>query len=239
MKILKEETYSKLLKEIEDLKQQKTKLEKSECDLHNEVTYFKKIREEYASFATETKMNFSIKRIIVGRRSCGKTTFIKSILSKIPNYFVIDPNGEYTEIDTDRKFIPDVNLKGDELKEKLKQVVLENKHKTLIIEEQVMIPDFINWFMLNSRDFNFIITSQSKKRIEAYIDDVDFIYDFGTIDEFNNKPNDNKIMLFKKTGEISKSNGSYRVKSNVANAGLTGLLTLSIVFLGLVAISRS
>jgi hypothetical protein len=93
--------------------------------------------------------------------------------------------------------------------------------------------------MINSRKYNFIITSQSKRGIEKYLDDTDFIYDFGTIDEFNNKPNKNKIMFFKKVEETNKNNGNYYVSSKGVNSILVGLATLSIVFLGLVAIAGS
>ena len=52
--------------------------------------------------------------------------------------------------------------------------------------------DDIDWFMLNSRRYNYIISSQSKNKIEKYIDSVDCVYDFGTSDEFSKKINKNK-----------------------------------------------
>jgi len=55
--------------------------------------------------------------------------------------------------------------------------------------------------MLNSRRYNFIITAQSKRAIGRWMDDIDFIYDFGTTDEFQINPNKNKIMFFNK-GEL-------------------------------------
>lgn len=233
MKILKEETYSKLLTEIEDLKQAKTKLEKSESYLQNEL---KELKQEFAKFATETKMNFNIKRFVLGKKGSGKTTFIKSILQKINSYYIIDCTGEYDYVSENNRLFVDVKDKYNisNILEKIEQ----NKDKLIIIDSPELL-GAVDWFMLNSRKYNFVITSQSKCKIERYIDDVDFIYDFGTIDEFNVKLNKNKVMLFKKAEETSKCNGNYYVSSKGVNSSLVGLATLSICFLGLVAIARS
>lgn len=248
MKILTNKTYSKLLSEIEELKKEKIDNEKHQSYLENRLYDLERkknklentihdFKKEYTSFVTETKMNFSIKRAIVGKRGVGKTTFIKTILEKTPNYFIIDLSCEYDEVGDDKKFVPDRGLELKELEEKVKEVVLKNKDKTLIIEDSQLIPNFINWFILNSRDCNFIITSQSKKRIQNYINDIDFIYDFGTLDEFDVKPNENKVMIIKRQDQ-SKSNGNYCVLSKNTENALFGLAAFSIFLLGFAAITR-
>lgn len=233
MKILKEETYSKLLNEIDKLKQAKQKLEESKSNLQNEL---KDLKQEYAQFATETKMNFTIRRFILGKKGSGKTTFIKSILPKINSYFIIDCTGEYDYVSESNRLFVDTKEKYDI--SNILERIEHNKDKLIIIDSPELLGS-IDWFMLNSRKYNFIITSQAKGCVEKYIDGADFIYDFGTTDEFNNKPDKSKVMFFKRTDEISKNNGNYCVSTKGAIGAITGLAALSIVFLGLVAVARS
>jgi len=222
MKILKDETYNSLTKQIKELKK-----ENEDLELHNnqQSNILRDNRKEFASFVTNVKMTFSIKRLIVGRKASGKTTFIKEILHKIPNYFVIDTNNEYNEVAEDKKFVPAEKTSYDDLLEQIKQVVLDNKDKTLIIEETMIGEGFSHWFLLNSRDINFIMISQCKRRIEPFIHDIDFIYDFGTIDNFKGSVNENKIMRFEKKKDyvLDKSN-SFKTESKTIKA--LGLFTI-------------
>jgi len=230
MKILKDKTYNSLKNKIEELENKIEELEKENRKLdklnEQQSDILEEVKKEYADFVTNTKLNFSIKRIVVGNKASGKTTFVKSILHKIPNYFVIDLNAEYNEVVEDRKFVPKVGIKPKELDKKVRQVVLDNKDKTLIIE-QGLDYSFLQWFLLNSRGFNFILISQSKKRLEPFINDIDFIYDFGTNDSFRGVIKDNKIMHFaKKTSSKTVAIGMLTLSALglVAAAGNAGTL---------------
>ena len=232
MKILKDETYNSLTKQIKELKEENTELE-----IHNDKqsNILRNNRKEFASFVTDAKMTFSIKRLVVGRKRSGKTTFIKTMLPKIPNYFIIDTNNEYLEVEKEKKFVPDKELKLEDLQEQIKKAIIDNRGKTLIIEETATGESFTQWFLLNSRDVNFILVSQCKRRLEPFINDVDFIYDFGTADNFREVIDANKIMKFeqKKDNLVTNKSNSY----NSANTGIVALGIFSIFTLGLVALA--
>jgi len=193
MKILKEKTYSNLLNEIDELKKTNENLQKHESYLQNELN---ELRQEYRDFVIITKLNFNIKRFVLGKKGSGKTTFIKEILPKIKAYYIVDFTGEYDYVNSENRLCIDLNEKinTSDILEKIEQ----NKDKLIIIDGIELIGS-IDWFMLNSRRYNYIISSQSKNKIEKYIDSVDCVYDFGTSDEFSKKLNQNKVVVFQRT----------------------------------------
>jgi len=160
------DNYFKLKGEVANLKM--------ELD-HLECAYFL----QKANLLTD----FRIKRAIVGKRGIGKTYFIKnSILPKLKNYFIIDPNNEYDSILDENKLVLNRHMTFKENKEMVIKSISQNLNKTIIIDDFLLLDSNPKWFFDIKRDLNFIIVAQSFSRLYDYTKKIDYFYNFGTND---------------------------------------------------------
>lgn len=142
-------------------------------------------------------MDFRIKRALVGKRGIGKTHFIKNtILPKLKNYFIIDPNNEYDYVSPENKLVLNRHMTAQENKDMVIKSIGENLNKTIIIDDFFLIDFSPRWFFEIKRDLNFIIVLQNFSQIKNYTEKIDYFYNFGTIEEYKSfeYKNENKIL---------------------------------------------
>ena len=175
-KIIKKKELNQLLeykKEYFELKGDIANL-KMELD-HLECDYFL----QKANLLTD----FRIKRAIVGKQGIGKTYFIKnSILPKLKNYFIIDPNNEYDSVLDENKLVLSRKMTFKESKKMVIKSVNENLNKTIIIDDFLLLDSNPMWFFNIVRDLNFIIVAQNFSKLGNYTKRIDYFYNFGTND---------------------------------------------------------
>ena len=189
-RIIKKKDLNKLLeykKEYFELKGEVANL-KMELD-HLKCDYFL----QKANFLTE----FRIKRALVGKRGSGKTYFMKnSILPKLKNYFIIDPNNEYDYISSENKFVFSPHMTRKQIKDAVIEAISEHLDKTIIIDDFFLIDSNAMWFLDIKKDLNFIIVVQSFSQLRNYTERIDYFYNFGTNDSDRvfEYQHDNKIL---------------------------------------------
>jgi hypothetical protein len=174
------DNYFKLKGEVANLKM--------ELD-HLECAYFL----QKANLLTD----FRIKRAIVGKRGIGKTYFIKnSILPKLKNYFIIDPNNEYDYVADENKLVLNRHMTFKEIKEMAIKSIGENLNKTIIIDDFLLLDSNPKWFFDIKRDLNFIIVVQNFSKLGNYTEIIDYFYNFGTDETYLRfeSQNGNKIL---------------------------------------------
>lgn len=175
-RIIKKKDLNKLLehkKECFELRGEVANL-KMELD-HLKCDYFL----QKANFLTE----FRIKRALVGKRGSGKTYFMKnSVLPKLRNYFIIDPNNEYDYISEENKLILNRHMTAKENREMIMESISKNINKTIIIDDFALIDFSPRWFFEIKKDLNFIIVLQDYSQIKNYTERIDYFYNFGTND---------------------------------------------------------
>lgn len=238
MEILLDKTYNNLINEIKDLKRRNEEL--VQFDISNTQTIkdlkqqYELLNKEFGNYIADSKMNFRIKRFIVGKKGSGKTTLIKSLLPRLKNYMVFDFCNEYKELPADKRFVV-----GDALDlEHIVDGINANKDK-LIILDGIDFTGNIHWIMNMSRDLDFIIVSQTKWRVEPFLEEVDFVYDFGCGDEWLKEPDNNKIAILsipkektpQKDDSIKRGTGKTVKNKSLRNSlsALGGILTAMII----------
>lgn len=184
----------KHLKELLEYKDNYFRLKGELSDLKLELDHLKTdYFVQKANFLTE----FRIRRAIVGNRGSGKTYFVKnSILPKLKNYFVIDPNNEYDYVSDENKIVKNGNITIKEYKDMVIKAINENINKTIIIDDFTLLDYAPRWFFEIKRDLNFIIILHSFSQLGDYKNRIDYFYNFGTNDtdrSFEYK-NENKIL---------------------------------------------
>jgi ATPase subunit of ABC transporter with duplicated ATPase domains len=173
MKIIKTSTYNYLINSVEELQNQVDFLEEQQ----------KRIWNEHKNEVHSLKMNFSIKRAIVGKKGSGKTTFIQSLLKQIRNYYIIDFTGEYSYLPKEKVFTA-----TNSFNEVLKQITLHKDSVIIIDSANVIERDFRRLLASLNLHNDYIVSFESKKSLEQNIsaNSFDFIYDLGTVDDFQN-----------------------------------------------------
>lgn len=171
-----EKTPQKLLeKQVENLKiiiSNKSLLEQKVGRLENENSNLKQGIMNLA-------LNFSCKRFIVGKKTTGKTTLIKNMIMSMTNYFIFDFCNEYKNVPAKNKYVPTDNIDVREIN----AILRKNKNNIIIIDCVELLPTRVIMNLI--LEHNFIIASQSKKRIEKYLSGANVVYDLGTLDEFS------------------------------------------------------
>jgi len=201
MKILKNKTYDRLVKYTKVQKSIIGKYIKIEDGLKTQIgtlnTNLEDEQKEHHKSVVESKLDFSIRRFIIGKKGTGKTTFIKEeILPNVKHFFVIDTCNEYTHLDRKQKSCYDKNKSCSQNIEKFDKAIRRNADKLIILEDSSILKDNMEWFMdiVQSANINFIIVCQVKHLLEKHFDYVDFIYDFGTLDTIGTEIPRNKTM---------------------------------------------
>jgi translation initiation factor RLI1 len=207
---MKKDKIQKLKDEITNLnKENRLLLRHKELlfESHEELqARFQKVKQEYSDYVLQSKLSFgSIRRILVGKKGSGKTTFLKAIIPHLKdNYFIIDTFDEYKEFPEKNRFTQKINISIAEKVDSIKAAILENKSK-IIIYDGFDEKDILDFIILQSVGLNFIVAAQSINRISKHVDHVDFIYNKGTTDnpkEGVDFPDDKMKFIFEKVEDI-------------------------------------
>lgn len=189
-KIIKKKDLNQLL----EYKQEYFELERELANIKRELDNLKR---DYFIQKSIFLTEFRIKRALVGKRGIGKTHFIKNtILPKLKNYFIIDPNNEYDYVSPENKLVLNRHMTAQENKDMVIKSIGENLNKTIIIDDFFLIDFSPRWFFEIKRDLNFIIVLQNFSQIKNYTEKIDYFYNFGTIEEYKSfeYKNENKIL---------------------------------------------
>lgn len=187
MKILKNSTYNTLIKDNDSLKIEVINKMGEIFELEHEVEKLLKYKTEFYN----SKFNFALRRVIVGKCGTGKTYFIMNkIAPKLKNHLIIDFHDEYRPLNIERYNIHilkhDEYKNTPELREKLLEVIGNNQDKTIILDNSSFVG--FSWFqhemMMNFPYVPYIAVCQSKGELDTVRYDLDCIYDFGTPDKF-------------------------------------------------------
>ena len=170
---------------------------------------FQKAKQEYSDHVLQSKLTFSsIRRIVVGKKGSGKTTFLRSIIPYLKgDYFIIDTFDEYKQFPEKNRFTPKTNISITEKVESVKAAIIQNKNK-IIIYDGFDEKDILDFIILQSIGLNFIVAAQSINRISKYVNHIDFIYNKGTTDNLKEGLDipDNKMkVIFQNVEEIKFS----------------------------------
>ena len=119
-----------------------------------------------------------------------------SILPKLKNYFIIDPNNEYDYISSENKFVFSPHMTRKQIKDAVIEAISEHLDKTIIIDDFFLIDSNAMWFLDIKKDLNFIIVVQSFSQLRNYTERIDYFYNFGTNDSDRvfEYQHDNKIL---------------------------------------------
>ena len=171
MKILKNKEYEELL----SFKRRYERLKPMHNSAYHEL---EALKWEFEDFKKAASLNFRVQRIVVGGKGSGKTTFVKNkILPQLTNYFLIDTYGEYDNVPAERKYSLDNSDSIHGNADKIIEIIEANRDKIIIIEEPYLWDNF-KWLLnFATGRLEFILITQTTKRIESLLNVTDVIYD--------------------------------------------------------------
>lgn len=141
---------------------------------------YNKGQHKYREDILNSKLNFQVRRFVIGAKGSGKTTFVKSLLPKMKNPIIFSLCDEYKEFSkTNQNYIPNPKNSLAETQEKAEGLIEKNKDSFIIIDDITILNGRILSRMMQE-NYNFIIVCQKYSQIMRYINYVDFIYDLGT-----------------------------------------------------------
>lgn len=136
----------------------------------------------------DSKLTFTIRRVVTGDMATGKSVFLRKLLPRIGNYFLIDPCNEYhTSIVAPHRKLAKKSLSTDStFPEKAEKAIVKNKDKVIVIDsfDMVFMPEqFIA--LASKHNLNFIIVTN--RFPDKFIEAIDWVYDLDTTDYWGSK----------------------------------------------------
>jgi hypothetical protein len=177
--------FLKRKKKIKSLEFEKKCLKNALDEACDDLYIAEREAEEYKTKFINSFCELPTKRVIIGKKGCGKTTFIKeAIIPKLKDYIVIDMCDEYKEVPAERKYIfhNDFSIKHN--LDNVYEVLRLNKNCVFIIDDACLIgPDanFIDAFYVQ-KDVSVITSFPAIKSCGETIEYCDYIYLFDTMD---------------------------------------------------------
>lgn len=166
MKILKDETYQNLLKQIAD-------------NAALADTYLKQ-KNELTSKLLGLKNKFHYCRAVLGAKGSGKTTFLKQMIKDIPHHFVICTIDEFPEVADENKFVITPNTKTVD---EIINIMIAHKDRYIFIDDFWSPIKIVDTLYMHRRSMhrqnlklNYTITTRSTSRLNEFVDKVDFIH---------------------------------------------------------------
>jgi len=123
----------------------------------------------------EAKTKNTIRRFIVGGNGSRKTKLAEHLIkeSKMDICYIHFSAGNGAEgLEKGQS-----HYMAEKSVSEVMELINENRYKLIVIDDPAVLGTNLDWFFFNSRNFNFIITSQNFKYIEKYLEhNIDCIY---------------------------------------------------------------